>query len=220
MWQMTGRSLALAAVLVAAAASHSHAVAQETGEAPNEVYFGTFYKPVCDQVVAGFAASTASTYPAWERTNHAAVAALEANSQFQAKRREALVAPPAELAAAKSHELSVTCERLGNLFEAALPSDIRFNAPARTWETFRRALRDANRDLIRECLLGEARKSLVGPLTAMTNEQLQRMADGVAEIKLLESNGAWQEAIVVQKSGAVGRVAFIRNGANWKIAQM
>jgi hypothetical protein len=69
--------------------------------------------------------------------------------------------------------------------------------------------------------MGEARKTLAAPLEAMTDEQLRRMGDSVAELKLMEANGAaWQEAIVVQRNGAVGRIAFIKNGANWKIAQM
>jgi hypothetical protein len=216
MWQMTGRLLGLIPALVAAGTLR----AADVGAPSNEVYFGAFYKPVCDKVVAGFEAGTARSYPEWERRNHAAVAALEANPQFQAKRREALVPPPAALAAAKSHELNVTCERLGNLFEAALPADVRFNAPTRTWETFRHALHDGKRDVVRECLMGDARKALAAPLESMTDEQLQRMAESVAEIKLMEANGAWQEAIVVQRNGAMGRVAFVKNGANWKIAQM
>ena len=212
--------MVLAATLVAAAVFHATAAAQEAGAVPNEVYFGAFYKPVCDRIVAGFAATTATAYPVWERRNHAGVAALESNPQFQAKRREALVAPPAELAAAKSHELSVTCERVGNLFEAALPQDARFNSPAQTWETFRKGLREGNRDLIRACLMGEARKALEAPLTAMTNEQLRRMGESVAELRLTAADRAYQEAVVVQKNGALGRVSFIKNGANWKIAQM
>jgi hypothetical protein len=226
MWQKTGRLLGLSVVLGAAgtlcaAADGGQRIDENAGAASNEVYFGTFYKPVCDKVVAGFEAGTARSYPQWERRNHAGIAALEADPQFQAKRREALVPPPAELADAKSRELNVTCERLGNLFEAALPADVRFNAPARTWQTFQRALHDGQRDVVRECLMGEARKTLAAPLEAMTDEQLRRMGDSVAELKLMEANGAaWQEAIVVQRNGAVGRIAFIKNGANWKIAQM
>jgi hypothetical protein len=221
MWQMTRRLISLMTALAAAGALQAAEDAgRAAGPGANEVYFGTFYKPVCDKVVAGFEAETSASWPEWERRNHAGVAALESNPQFEASRREALVAPPPELAAAKSQELSVTCERVANLYEAALPSDVRFDAPARTWETFRQALREGNRALIRRCLIGDARRTLTPPLQAMTDEQLRRMADAVAELKLTEATGSYQEAIVVQKDGNVGRIAFVRNGANWKIAQM
>lgn len=224
MWQMTRRLIAplmaCTAALCAAGTLHAEESAQRVGPGSNEVYFGTFYKPVCDKVVAGFVTDTAASWPAWERRNHAAVVALEANPQFLASRREALVPPPPELADAKGRELTVTCERLANLYDAALPTDARFDAPARTWETFRQALREGKRDLIRSCLIGDARRTLTAPLQAMTDEQLRRMADGVAELKLMEANGSYQEAVVVQRDGNVGRVAFVRNGANWKIAQM
>jgi len=211
MWQMTRRSIALTAALAAAAPLHVEAAGQTAAAGPapaaaagqtaaagsNEVYFGTFYKPVCDKVVPGFAADTSAAWPVWERRNHTSVAALESNPQFQASRREALVPPPPELAAAKSQELAVTCERLANLYDAALPTDARFNAPARTWETFRQALREGNRDVIRSCLIGDARRTLTAPLQAMMDEQLRRMADAVAELKLMEANGSFQEAIVV-----------------------
>jgi hypothetical protein len=220
MWQMTRRWIAWAVAIAAAGTLHAEEAGPRGNAGSNEVYFGTFYKPVCDKVMSGFAADTARSYPAWERRNHTAVAALESNPQFQSSRREALVAPPPQLAAAKSQELSVTCERVANLYEAVLPADARFDAPARTWDTFRRALREGNRDVIRACLVGDARRTLTGPLQAMTDEQLRRMADAVAELKLMDGNGSYQEAVVVQKDGNVGRVAFVLNGANWKIAQM
>jgi len=220
MRQMTRPFTALTVALAATGTLYAAEATPTTAPGGNEVYFGTFYKPVCDKVVSGFEADTTHSYPEWERHHHAAVAALESNPQFQASRREALVPPPPELVEAKSHELSVTCERVANLYDAALPTDVRFNAPARTWETFRRALREGNRDMIRICLIGDARRTLTAPLQAMTDEQLRRMADGVAELKLTEANGSYQEAIVVQKDGNVGRISFVRNGANWKIAQM
>jgi len=224
MWQMTRRSMgplmACAVALAATGALRAAESGQRAGPGSNEVYFGTFYKPVCDKVVSGFQTDTSASWPVWERLNHAAVAALEANGDFQASRREALVPPPPELAEAKSKELGVTCERVANLYDASLPTDVRFNAPARTWETFRKALSEGKRDVIRSCLTGDARRTLTAPLQAMTDEQLHRMAESVAELKLMEANGAYQEAIVVQKDGNVGRVSFIRNGANWKIAQM
>ena len=220
MWQMTGRLIALTAVAAATGMLDAEAAAPGAEATSSEAYFGAFYKPVCDKIVTGFEADTAASYPAWERRNHAAVAALESNAQFQASRREALVPPPPELAAAKSHELSATCERLVNVFEAALPPDARFDAPTRTWETFRKALREGNRDMIRTCLIGDARKAFTAPLQAMTNEQLKRMADEVAELKLMSATEGYQEAVVVQRDGNAGRIAFVRNGANWKIAQM
>ena len=186
----------------------------------SEVYFGVFYKPVCERLSPGFTADTAATYPAWEQRNHAAVAALESNAEFQSKRREALIPPPAELADAKTRELSVTCERLVHLYDIAAPADARFEAPERTWDTFRKALREGDRNTIRICLTGEARKGFATPLHAMTDEQLKRMADAVAELKLMQRSGDFQEGMVVQRDGAAGRIAFVKTGANWRIGQM
>ena len=216
MCQMTRVWIALTVLGLAALGPCGVARAQGTSEA----YFGTFYKPVCDRLIAGFEAGTQTSWRAWKQRNHEAVAALERNPEFLAKRKEALVPPPPELLEAKTRELSVTCERLTNLYEAALPADARFEAPEKTWETFRKALLGANREVLRECLTGEARKGLSAPLQAMTDEQLRRMGDAVAEIKLMERSAAYQDAMVVQKDGAAGRVGFVRNGANWKIAQM
>jgi hypothetical protein len=220
MWQMTRPLIAWTAACLAAGTIHAEEAGPRAEPGSSEVYFGSFYKPVCDKVVSGFASDTTRSYPEWERRNHAAVAALESNPQFQASRREALVAPPPELAAAKSQELSVTCERVANLYDTALPADVRFSAPARTWETFRRALREGNREVIRTCLIGDARRTLTAPLQAMTDEQLKRMGDAVAELKLMEGGASYQEAVVVQRDGNVGRIAFVRSGLNWKIAQM
>jgi hypothetical protein len=217
MCQMIRGWIRVALCAIAAAAGTSGAV---HAQGATEVYFGTFYKPVCDKLVAGFEAATVATYPAWEQRHHAEVAALESNPEFQAKRKEALTPPPAEIAAAKSQELSVTCERLTNLYEAASPADVRFNAPERTWDTFRKALREGNRDALRMCLTGDARKTLIAPLQAMTDEQLKRMGDSVAELKLMPGSGNFQEAVVIQRDGAAGRVAFVKTGENWKIAQM
>jgi hypothetical protein len=216
MWQRIRGCIALVIGALAMAAGSDALYAQGA----SEVYFGTFYKPVCDKVIPGFEAATAATYPVWERRTHAAVAALEANAEFQAKRREALVPPPAEIAVAKSKELSVTCERLTNLYDAASPPDARFAAPDRTWSTFRKALSEANRDTLGSCLTGEAKKSVLAPLTAMTDEQLKRMAEAIAEMRLMPGSGEFQEAMVIQKSGAAGRIAFMKTGANWKIGQM
>jgi hypothetical protein len=184
------------------------------------VYFGAFYKPVCDRTIAGFQSSTAANYAAWEKANHAAVAALEANTQFQAKRREALVPPPAEIAAAKTQELQATCERIANLFEAAAPADARFAAPEQTWESFRKALREANRETLLACLTGNALKGFAGPLTAMTDEQLKRMAASIAELKLMQRDGNFQHAVVVQRDGSAGTIVFMKSGANWRIGEM
>ena len=216
MWQRIRGWIALATGALAMAAGSGALCAQGA----SEVYFGAFYKPVCDKVITGFQAATAATYPAWERRNHAAIAALEANAEFQAKRREALVPPPAEIAAAKSQELSVTCERLTNLYDAATPADARFAAPDRTWNTFRKALSEGNRDTLRSCLTGEAKKSVLAALTAMTDEQLKRMSDAIAEMKLMPGSEEFQEAMVIQRDGDAGRIAFVKTGANWKIAQM
>ena len=216
MWDRFHGWIALVTGALAMAAGSATLCAQGA----NEVYFGAFYKPVCDKVISGFEAATATTYPAWERRNYAAVAALAANAEFRAKQREALVPPPADIAAAKSQELSVTCERLTNLYDAASPADARFAAPDRTWSTFRKALSEANRDTLRTCLTGEAKKSVLAPLTAMTDDQLKRMAEAIAEFKLMPGSGDFQEAMVIQRNGAAGRIAFVKTGANWKIAQM
>ncbi len=184
------------------------------------VYFGTFYKPVCDKLVPGFESATATNYAAWEHQNHAAVAALEANSQFQAKRREALAPPPPEIAAGKTQELVGTCERIAGLFESVAPADPRLAAPERTWESFRNALRDANRAGLVACLTGNARKSFAAQFQAMTDEQLKRTAASIAEMKLTEGDDNVQHAVIVQRDGSAGTVVFMRSGANWRIGEM
>ena len=84
MWDRFHGWIALVTGALAMAAGSGTLCAQGA----NEVYFGAFYKPVCDKVISGFEAATATTYPAWERRNHAAVAApgTVGRSTFDARR--------------------------------------------------------------------------------------------------------------------------------------
>jgi len=184
------------------------------------VYFGTFYKPLCDRMVPGFEKATAVNFTAWSQQHRAAVDALEADKKFQAERTEALTPPPPEIAAAKARELAGTCERIAGIFEAAAPADARFAAPERTWEAFRNALREAKRDIVFTCLAGEARKTFVGQMRSMSDEQLQQLGEGIAEIRLSPRQGNFQEAVILQRNGAAGTVVFVKAGENWKIGRM
>jgi hypothetical protein len=184
------------------------------------VYFGTFYKPVCDRMVPGFEKATAVNFAAWQAQHRKAVDALEADAKFKADRDQALVPPPPDIAAAKTREVMGTCDRVAGIFETAAPQDARFGEPERTWETFRDALREAKRDVVFTCLTGEARKSFVAQLRAMNDEQMKRLGGSIAEMRLAPRRGNFQEGVILHENGAAGTVVFVKAGENWKIGQM
>jgi hypothetical protein len=184
------------------------------------VYYGTFYKPVCDRMVPGFEKMTASNFAAWRAQHEKAIAALEADPKFKAERDEALKPPPADIAAAKTRELTGTCERVAGIFEVAAPAEERFAAPERTWEAFRDGLRSANRETVYACLAGEARKTFLVQMRAMDDEQMKRLGNSIAEIRLAEPHNSYQEAVILQANGTAGTVVFVKNGGNWKIGRM
>jgi hypothetical protein len=184
------------------------------------VYYGTFYKPVCDRMVPGFEKMTASNFAAWRAQYEKAIAALEADPKFKAERDEALKPPPADIAAAKTRELTGTCERVAGIFEVAAPAEKRFAAPERTWEAFRDGLRSANRETVYACLAGEARKTFLVQMRAMDDEQMKRLGNSIAEIRLAEPHNSYQEAVILQANGTAGTVVFVKNGGNWKIGRM
>lgn len=184
------------------------------------MYFGVFYKPVCDRMVPGFDKATAVSFAAWREQHRKDVDALEADAKFKADRDTALVPPPADIAAAKAREIIGTCERVAGIFETAAPADSRFTEPERTWQTFRDALREGKRDVVFTCLAGEARSRFVGQLRAMDDDQMKRLGASIAEIRLSPRRGNFQEAVILQRNGAAGSVVFVKAGENWKIGQM
>ncbi len=184
------------------------------------VYYGTFYKPVCDRNVPGFEKMTATNYAAWRVQREKAIAALEADPKFKAEQAEALKPPPADIAAAKTRELTGTCERVAGIFEIAAPAEARFDAPQKTWEAFRDALRTANRETVYACLAGEARKTFLTQMRAMDDEQMKRLGNSIAELRLSEPHGSYQEAVIIHANGTAGSVVFVKSGSNWKIGRM
>jgi hypothetical protein len=184
------------------------------------VYYGTFYKPVCDLRVPGFEKATATNYAAWRAQHGKAIAALEADAKFLKDREQALTPPPADIAAAKIRELTGTCERVAGIFEIAAPAEERFAAPERTWEAFRDALRSANRETVYACLAGEARKTFLVQMRAMDDEQMKRLGNSIAEIRLAQPHGSFQEAVILHANGTAGSVVFVKSGGNWKIGRM
>jgi hypothetical protein len=184
------------------------------------LYYGMLYKPVCDRMVPGFEKMTATNFAAWRAQHEKAIAALEADPKFRTQREEALQPPPADIAAAKTRELTGTCERVAGIFEIAAPAEVRFAAPERTWEAFRDGLRTANRETVYACLAGEARKTFLMQMRAMDDEQMKRLGNSIAEMRLSEPHASYQEAVILHANGTAGTVVFVKSGSNWKIGQM
>jgi hypothetical protein len=184
------------------------------------IYYGMLYKPVCDRMVPGFEKITAPNFTAWRAQHEKAIAALEADAKFRADRDAALTPPPADIAAAKMRELTGTCERVAGIFEVAAPAEARFGAPEKTWEAFRDALRTANRETVYACLAGEARKTFLIQMRAMDDEQMKRLGNSIAEMRLAEPHASFQEAVVLHANGTAGSVVFVKSGSNWKIGRM
>jgi hypothetical protein len=184
------------------------------------VYYGMLYKPVCDRMVPGFEKITATNFTAWRAQHGKAIAALEADPKFKSEREEALKPPPADIAAAKTRELTGTCERIAGIFEVAAPAEARFAAPEKTWEAFRDALRTANRETVYACLAGEARKTFLTQMRAMNDEQMKRLGNSIAEMRLAEPHTSFQEAVILHANGTAGSVVFVKSGSNWKIGRM
>jgi hypothetical protein len=206
------RYLIIAGALLACASSN----AQEE----KSLYYGMFYKPVCDRMVPGFEKMTATNFAAWRAQHEKAIAALEADPKFRAEREQALQPPPADIAAAKMRELTGTCERVAGIFEIAAPAEARFAAPERTWEAFRDGLRSANRETVYACLAGEARKTFLMQMRAMDDEQMKRLGNSIAEIRMAEPQGGYREAVILHANGTAGSVVFVKSGSNWKIGRM
>jgi hypothetical protein len=184
------------------------------------VYYGMLYKPVCDRMVPGFEKMTTTNFTAWRAQHEKAIATLEADPKFRAEREDALKPPPADIAAAKTRELMGTCERVAGIFEVAAPAEARFDAPEKTWEAFRDALRSANRETVYACLAGEARKTFLMQMRAMDDEQMKRLGNSIAGIRLAEPHGSYQEAVILHANGNAGSVVFVKSGSNWKIGRM
>lgn len=211
---MTNLFRVIAAALALLGSSTLHAQEERA------VYFGLLYKPVCDRMITGFEKATATNFVAWREQHREAVAALESDPKFKAERDAALVPPPPDILAAKTRELMGTCDRVSGIFESAAPKDARFEEPDRTWQTFRDGLRNAKRDVVFTCLAGEARNTFVAQMRAMTDEQMKRLGDSIAEIRLSPRQGNYQEAVILQSDGAAGTVVFVKSGENWRIGRM
>lgn len=184
------------------------------------VSYGALYKPVCDALVPGFEQSTEAHYARWREQHRDEIAKVEADERFKERQRDALRPPPSELRAAKVRQITPTCEKLANLFEASAPAEARFSSAERTWETFRGALRNAQRESLAACLFGNARRTFSGRLFAMSDDQLKRMEASIAELKLSQRNGPVHEGVILQKDGKAGTIVFVKVGENWKIGEM
>ncbi len=57
-------------------------------------------------------------------------------------------------------------------------------------------------------------------MRAMDDEQMKRLGNSIAEIRLAEPHGSYQEAVIVHANGTAGSVVFIKSGGNWKIGRM
>src|SRR5262245_58494167 len=192
---MRARSAALIGALLLLGASASRA------QGGTDVRYPLLYKPVCDQLIPGFAKATEANFAAWQKQNQEAIRAVESDLRFQAQRAEAMTVPPPEFAQAKARQIAPACERIAGIFEAAAPPDAHFAAPERTWESFRNALSNADRNMVALCLTGNARSTFGGQLHTLTDERLQRMGAAISTIKLAERHDNFQEAVITQQDG-------------------
>ena len=109
---------------------------------------------------------------------------------------------------------------LGRQAIVVVAADPRFGSPESTWKTFVEALRRNDLDDAWKCTTPGIRNKFEGDFRAMTPPQLKTMADSTVGFKRSAEFGEFVEAIVVRENGHAGSVTFVRQGKEWRIAEM
>lgn len=92
--------------------------------------------------------------------------------------------------------------------------------PESTWKTFVDALRRADLARAWTCTTPGIRNKFEPAFKAMTPAQLEQMADSISAFARTSEYGEFVEAFVAKASGNAGFVTFVRQGREWRIAEM
>lgn len=192
------------------------------GEAQEDlgVYFALLIKPVCDEYIPGFEASTSDGYLSWRELNEVAIASHEKNRGFTQQSEQIVnsVRERGEL----DHETIVQCRWLESTFGAlSRPVDPSMKTPEGTWSTLRYGLENGDRESVLKCVTASAADVMQQVLDGATDEQLRQLAGSLGKIVSTNVYGEIAEAAVVTHEGKGSSVLFHRNiNEEWVITSL
>jgi hypothetical protein len=102
-------------------------------------------------------------------------------------------------------------------------ADARYASPNKTWSAFLGAAKKGNPNAMLDCLTPEMQAKFGALFRKMSRDELRALSRSFVGFALQESTGEFREAMVVRQQDERkmgGMITFVKEGANWKIAEM
>ena len=113
------------------------------------------------------------------------------------------------------------CDQILTSFKEQLEGpDEKFSSPEKTWTLFIESLKKGNKEVIVQCLTGQARQNLSSFFINSDETKLREMGNSFTGFELSERMGLYREAAVSRSDGRAGLIYFLENAGNWKISSM
>ena len=105
----------------------------------------------------------------------------------------------------------------------SMTPDARYASPEKTWNAFLGAGKKGNAGAMLDCLTPDMQAKFGPLLRKMTGEELRAMARSFVGFALQDGSGEFRDAMVVRQQNERkmgGMITFVKDGPNWKIAEM
>lgn len=102
-------------------------------------------------------------------------------------------------------------------------ADARYASPEKTWSAFLGAAKKGNANAMLACLTLDMQAKFGALFRRMSRDELRTLSQSFVGFALQESYGEFRDAMVVRQQDerkTAGMITFIKEGANWKIAEM